>query len=128
MQRTPRAEHAAEASLGDTIGSEDAVLVVVDPAELPRAWATVDTLAEVIGDSEYRLTASTTLPGALRDTAPAILSSEEARALRCAAESVRGQAKVTFGDYHLDAKLFPHLHPYGSGSLRAEPGSGGRRP
>ena len=26
---------------------------------------------------------------------------------------------------HLDAKLFPALHPYGTGSLRAEESSGG---
>ena len=31
---------------------------------------------------------------------------------------------MTLGDFHLDAKLFPDKHPYGSGSLRAEEGSG----
>ena len=28
--------------------------------------------------------------------------------------------KVSLGDWHLDAKMFPHLHPFGTGSLRSE--------
>ena len=29
-------------------------------------------------------------------------------------------AKITLGDYHLDAKLYTHLHPFGTGSLRSQ--------
>ena len=32
---------------------------------------------------------------------------------------------MTLGDAHLDAKLFPHVHPFGTGSLRSEEGAGG---
>ena len=37
-----------------------------------------------------------------------------------AATALRGAAKITLGDLHLDAKLHTHLHPHGTGSLRAE--------
>ena len=47
-----------------------------------------------------------------------------ATAVQQAAHALRGRAEVTLGDFHLDAKLFPDKHPYGSGSLRAEEGSG----
>ena len=40
--------------LQDTIGDEEAVLVVVDPQELPRTWASVDLLGEQIGEGSYR--------------------------------------------------------------------------
>ena len=35
------------------------------------------------------------------------------------------RARVTFGDPHLDAKLFVYLLPHGTGSCRAEEGAGG---
>ena len=37
-----------------------------------------------------------------------------------AAIALRGAAEITLGDLHLDAKLYTHLHPHGTGSLRAE--------
>ena len=35
------------------------------------------------------------------------------------AADLQEAARVTLGDVHLDAKLYPQWHPYGSGSLRA---------
>ena len=35
------------------------------------------------------------------------------------ATELQHSARVTLGDVHLDAKLYPQWHPYGSGSLRA---------
>ena len=40
--------------------------------------------------------------------------------MTAAVSGVQQSARITLGDMHLDAKLFPHLHPHGSGSLRAE--------
>ena len=31
---------------------------------------------------------------------------------------------MRFSEPHMDAKLFPHVHPYGTGSLLSELGSG----
>ena len=50
--RSPRAAAAvSEATqLEDTIGSDDAVLVVMDPSEVPCTWASLDLLSERIGE------------------------------------------------------------------------------
>ena len=45
---------------------------------------------------------------------------------RAMSEAAQGLlARVTFGDPHLDAKLFVYLLPHGTGSCRAEDGAGG---
>ena len=57
VQRTTRlsARMSDALELQDTIGDEEAVLVVVDPQELPRTWATFDLLSERIGEGTYRV-------------------------------------------------------------------------
>ena len=58
VQRTARLSAAVSDTmeLQDTVGDEEAVLVVVDPQELPRTWASLDLLAEQIGEGTYRPT------------------------------------------------------------------------
>jgi len=90
----------------------------VDPSELPRAWTTVDVLAEQIGEAEYRV-APDQGPSPMNPASTVLPSSWE-RGMQAASAELRSGARVTLGDKHLDAKLFPHLHPYGSGSLRSE--------
>ena len=85
-------EDAAQRSLADTLGSETSVLVVVDPKEFPRTWKSVDLLEEAIGEAEYR----------------ELRSTSQTQHLKTAADDFRKIARVTLGDYHLDAKLFPH--------------------
>ena len=40
------------------------------------------------------------------------------------AEHLREETYVRFTEPHYDAKAWPHMHPYGTGSVFAEPGSG----
>ena len=58
LQRTRAITGAVETTLGETLGAETDVLVVVDPVELPRGFYTVDVLAEQIADATYRLAPS----------------------------------------------------------------------
>ena len=37
------------------MGAEEAVLVIVDPVDLPKTWGSIDLIAEGIGDAEYRV-------------------------------------------------------------------------
>ena len=55
VHRTTRLSAAVSDTmeLQDTIGDEQAVLVVVDPQELPRTWASLDLLGEQIGEGTY---------------------------------------------------------------------------
>ena len=88
-------------------------MVLVDPAELPRTWASLDLLSEKICEGTYRAepqgdgSASELDPGWGADTSQA-------------ATALRGAAKIALGDLHLDAKLHTHLRPHGTGFLRAE--------
>lgn len=110
--------------LGSTLGSDATALVVVDPNEMFTTWKSIDPLTEPIGEAEHRITAEST-QGADASNTTVTLNARDAQDLQQTAESYRNIAKVTLGDQHLDAKLFPHRHPFGSGSLRAEEGSGG---
>ena len=37
------------------MGAEEAVLVIVDPVDLPKTWGSIDFIAEGIGDAECRV-------------------------------------------------------------------------
>ena len=110
-QSRKKATEGAGATLGDTLGAETDVLVVVDPAELPRTYATVDILAEQVGDASYRVSAAAASAqrGARsgdgdESSTRSNLPADWGAAMREAAAGMR--ARVTFGDPHLDAKLF----------------------
>ena len=118
--RTARTRAAVEQTLGETLGDEDAALVIIDPKEMPRVWAQV-WAAENIGACVPRPGGGP--PGDAPEEGEAELRAD-ARTTASARE-VQETSYVTLGDPHLDAKLFPHLHPYGSGSLRADEGAGG---
>ena len=135
IHRTQQVQDAVESTIDSTLGSECAVLVVVDPVSLPKSWCSVDLFSEQIGDAEYRVsqrdvpktTGKTdaseqeTPPTCMNLDAESLsLPSEWGCKMRDVSSDLRRSARVTLGDMHLDAKLFPHLHPYGSGSFRSE--------
>ena len=101
--------------LQDTIGDEEAVLVVVDPQELPRTWANVDLLGEQIGEGTYRA-----MPEDVAPDQSVTMDEDWGVQLKASVANLQQTASIKLGEVHLDAKLFPHLHPHGSGSLRAE--------
>ena len=101
--------------LQDTIGDEEAVLVVVDPQELPHTWASVDLLGEQIGEGTYRA-----MPEDVAPDQSVTMDEDWGVQLKASVANLQQTASIKLGEVHLDAKLFPHLHPHGSGSLRAE--------
>ena len=133
MQRNRHNDDAVATTLGETLGAEAAVLIIIDPGELPQSWASIEALAGIIGEEEYRLEVDVKEAAPLSAGSPddayaasaPILSATKSSLIQRAAAELRQKSMVTLGDCHLDAKLLPHLHPYGSGSLRAEEGSGG---
>ena len=107
-----------EQVIGDTLQDEDAVLVVLDPGEFPKSWAVVNSLADVVGLASYRVESA-----GGSEAQP--VDAELRDGVQEAASNVTQQAYVKLNDPHLDAKVFPHLHPWGSGSLYSQDGSGG---
>ena len=116
LLRTSRVSQAVEHTIGDTLHEESAVLMILDPDQFPSSWAEVGELADVVGNAELRVESDQEH----RDVHPDLRQE-----VATVAESFRKEARVTLSDPHLDAKLFPHLHPWGSGSLHSEDGSGG---
>ncbi len=119
-RRTARTRAAVEQTLGETLGDEEVALVIIDPKEMPRVWAQV-WAAENIGECMPRPDGGS--PAGTGEEGKAAPQADPRTA--ASARAVQETSYVTLGDPHLDAKLFPHLHPYGSGSLRAEEGAGG---
>ena len=117
VQRTARLSAAVSDTmeLQDTIGDEEAVLVVVDPQELPRTWASVDLLGEQIGEGTYRA-----MPADVAPDQSVTMGEDWGVQLKASVANLQQTASIKLGEVHLDAKLFPHLRPRGSGSLRAE--------
>ncbi len=115
IKRSPRLTANVESAIGTTLGEEQAVLVVVDPKELPRNYVSVDVLAEKIGDSTYRAHVEGSNSPEGHE-----LPSDWGPRMSAAADELRKSSKVTLGDAHLDAKAFVQWHPYGTGSLRCE--------
>lgn len=107
-----RGKAAVEHALNETLGDEEAALVIIDPKEAPSSWAEVAAAAE-IGECRFRPTEGQEA----RDEDQAIVTAK-------AAEDVENVSYVTFGDPHLDAKVQPNLHVHGTGSLRGEEGAG----
>ena len=110
-----------EGCLGDTLGKEDTVFVFVEQSELPSNWGSVNIFAEGIGDSIVR----DELDGANDPPFKVSLDKAWRDDIQSAARNLQKGMQVTLGDRHCDAKLFPHMHPWGSGSLRADETSGG---
>ena len=130
IRRNRAMDAAASVTIGETLGSEDAVLVLVDPEDLPRSWATLDALAEPIGEAVPRASGEVADAGAARGAGQGgpmdiEMRPEWFRDITAAVRDSEQSSTVTLGDNHLDAKLFPDLHPYGTGSLHGEEGSGG---
>ena len=111
MQRNRHNDDAVATTLGETLGAEAAVLVIIDPGELPQSWASIEALAGIIGEEEYRLEVDT--PKAVSSVAEShdavaagatILSATESSIIQKAAAELRQKSMVTLGDCHLDAK------------------------
>ena len=90
-------------------------MVVVDPQELPRTWASIDLLGEQIGEGTYRA-----MPEEAASDEPVTAAEQWGTQMKAAVADLKQTANITLGDLHLDAKCFPHLHPRGSGSHKAE--------
>jgi len=118
IQRNKAVEGAVGAVVEDTMEGDDAVLVVLDPGEFPSSWAVVDDLADAVGSMSVRDENAGQEASAPLD--PALCSD-----VSDAAQNLRSTAHAKLSDPHLDAKVFPHLHPWGSGSLYSQDGSGG---
>ena len=119
------------ASLGDTLGDEPAGLVQIDFQGHPIRYDELAVYEEVVAESRSNCKLDLQVQteggnqwqsvGAL-ELPPGQHSWREK--LKSGARRLREDTRVKVNDAHYDAKLFPHVHPYGTGSLLSEVGSG----
>ncbi len=118
-------------SLGDTLGDEPTGLVQIDFQGHPIRYDELGVYEEVIAESRagcrLDLQVQTEGRAGWRNVSTLDLPAGQHSwrgDLRSGAQQLREDTNVKASDAHYDAKLFPHVHPYGTGSLLSEFGSG----
>ena len=126
--------HAKEGTLADTLGDEGHGLVVVDRGGIPMSYASLGLWEQIVASQHSRLEIE--LPregggGGWSRTGSSIDVADEPaldagwrRDIQAGAQHLREETYVRFSEPHMDAKLWPNVHPYGTGSLLSEPGAG----
>ena len=121
-------------SLADTLGEEAEGFVTIDLQGHPIRYDKLGVYEEVV--AEHRacrldLQVQTNKSGsAWQNVGSSVELGREGKSWRASLREGARQLKnldVKAGDPHYDAKLFPHVHPYGTGSLLSELGSGGHQ-
>ena len=123
-----------EAELGSTLERERTGLVVIDHSGQPMNYQGLDTLTAAVATQDVIISADVPGPGgkgwqrspgsvALEDLPE--LTQEWRENLVNGAQVLMEETYVPANDPHYDAKVWPCVHPYGTGSLLSERGSGG---
>ena len=125
--------HPKEGCLADTLGEETHGMVVVDGSGLPMKYDALNVMADVVATQTSRIELD--VPGeggrgwqgtrrvvdiATDDT----LGPQWRNDISQGAQHFRDETYVSVCEPHYDAKVWPHVHPYGTGSVLAEPGAG----
>ena len=124
-----------EGTLAETLGDESVGIVIIDPSGgHPMKYDELSLLEGFIASTNVRIELDVEgeggrgwkRTGSVIDTQnDADLGAGWARDISTGAKYILEHSYVTGGDDHYDARLFPHVHPYGTGSVRCERGSGG---
>ena len=120
-----------EGELGDTLGDEAHGMVVVDAGGHPLKYDALSVMESVVATQHCRLEVDAPGPGGKGwRLAASTLSTDDLGEqwrtdLASGARHVLNETWVPANDPHYDAKCWPCVHPYGTGSLLSEPGAGG---
>ena len=120
-------------TLSETLGKEQAGVVVVDASCHPMTYKGVSELTSVVATQEYRIDVHSpgengrgwSRAGTLDTDCCPELDQQWREDLASGAKFLVEETWVKGNDAHYDAKCWPCVHPWGSGSLLSEPGSGG---
>ena len=130
-RETSTPERAGEDTIGHTLADEAVGMVIVDPSGHPMKYDGLTVLENVIGTQHCRIEVDVPGPGGKgwQRTSGSINTAELGEAVRKdisqGSAHILEQAYVPASDAHYDARVWPVVHPYGSGSVFAEPRSGG---
>ena len=123
-----------EGTLGETLGQDRAGIVVVDASCHPMTHKGVSEAKSIVATQEYRIDVHLPRPDGRgwcdeahsldTETCPE-LGQTWREDLASGAKFLAEETWVPANDPHYDAKCWPVSHPYGTGSLLSEYGSGG---
>ena len=131
IRLTKRETHTPHVStLHETLGEESQGMVFLDPTGIPIKYDQLEIFKEAIGTASCRISVDASHQNAWQITGLVIdtkkdLGDDWKRDISKGADHILQNSYVTASDPHLDAKLWPHIHPYGTGSLLSEVGAGG---
>ena len=94
-------------------------LAVLEPEQFPKSWAEINRFHDKIGSTRLRVQRQGSVGESVEVDEQLQSQTEQA------AEDFSKDAYVKLSDSHLDAKCFPHMYPYGTGSTHSEEGSAG---
>ena len=123
-----------EGTLADTLGDEHTGVVVVDAAGHPLKYDALTIFENVVAKQTSRLELEIPGPGGkgwqatgnIIDTQDdPVLNDAWKRDLAKGSAHILEETWVPANDPHYDARVFPIVHPHGTGSLLSENGSGG---
>ena len=121
-----------EMELGSTVGQESRGLVVVDMGGHPMKYDALSVFEDAVALQSCRIALD--VPGAdgkgwqrsgYHINAQEDLGNQVCQDLASGARHLLQETWVPANDPHYDAKCWPCVHPYGTGSLLSEVGSGG---
>lgn len=135
IRATRRESHdPKEGVLGDTMGEEGVAMVVVDSAGHPMKYDALKVFESVVATQSARIEVD--VPGeggrgwrrtnsVVNTQQDEVLNDSWREDLAAGCRHIGEETWVPANDSHFDAKVFPCVHPHGTGSLLSEPGAGG---
>ena len=123
-----------EGTLGETLGQETKGMVVVGGSCQPMTYAAVGSMKAMAATQDFRIDVQLPNPDGkgwspesqrLDVSSCPELGAEWREDLTTGANFLIEETWVPPNDPHYDAKCWPAVHPYSSGSLLSEPGTGG---
>ena len=123
---------SCETNLGSTLGEETVGMVVVDLTGVPLKYDKLTVFSDVVATQATRLEID--VPGeggrGWRRSGSSVhvdddLNEAWRKDVRAGVQHLLTETWVPANDPHFDAKAWPIAHPYGTGSLLSEVGSGG---
>ena len=131
IRMSKRESHTPTIStLHESLGEETEGIVFIDPSGIPMKYDMLQIYKDIIGAGACRIAVDTPRDNTWQQTELVIDTDKDLhkswrKDISLGAEHILKTTHISANDRHLDAKLWPHMHVYGTGSLLAEVGSGG---
>ena len=135
IRMTRRESHQpTEGTLDETLGEEACGMVVVDASGHPMKYDQLQILENAVGTQNVRLELDVPREDGrgwrrthsfTETQEDDLLNAQWCKDIQKGASHLLEETWVKASEAHYDAKLFPHVHPYGTGSCYSEPGAGG---